>query len=578
MKRIIIILLLIVAIAPSCQEDFLNMYPLDEITSESYFLTANDLKLYANQFYTTTMVAYVNWEGGIWRVDKNSDNFYFNNPVDKRMAGEWILPATAGNDWNWKVIREANYFMVNYEKCEDSFDTYKHYVGEVLYFRAFLYYELLKKYGALPWIDKPLETNSEELTAPRLPRNEIVDKIIIDLDKAIEYMEPKGSVDKFRVNRDIALIFKSRVCLYEGTWEKYHQGTAFGADGSDGTKYLQAAAAAAEELIGPGVYSIYQTGNPETDYWTLFNQYDYSSNPEIMMWKTFDLDAGVYHRGQNYFNNRGGDLGMTKEFIESYLCTDGKPISVSPLYQGDDNLLTVSENRDLRLAQSLMQPGDILNEYKGVVTYFTKPFLDKGTRFRNTTGYQMYKGSEPGWKNITDSRNIAVVSAILFRYAEVLLNYAEAKAELGTINQADLDISINKLRDRVAMPHLSLGSIETDPKWEYPVLSPIINEIRRERRIELMGEGHRLDDIMRWRAHHLIVGNTGLGAIFHQDEFPNLEIGKTIFVNSEGYIEVFQKSHPSGLQFNPDRDYLYPIPSNELVLNPNLGQNPGWEE
>ena len=168
------------------------------------------------------------------------------------------------------------------------------------------------------------------------------------------------------------------------------------------------------------------------------------------------------------------------------------------------------------------------------------------------------------------------IGSIIFRYAEVLLNYAEARAELGEITQMDLDLTINKLRDRVGLPYLNLSSITPDPNWDYPQLSPIINEVRRERRVELSFEGLRLDDLLRWRAHCIFVNERSLGAKFVQADYPNMVVGTNVYVDTNGYIDAYQKALPAGYGFKPDRDYLSAIPTNELTLNENYTQKPGW--
>ncbi len=168
-------------------------------------------------------------------------------------------------------------------------------------------------------------------------------------------------------------------------------------------------------------------------------------------------------------------------------------------------------------------------------------------------------------------------AGIVFRYAEALLNYAEAKAELGTITQSDLDISINKLRSRVGMPHLNMGSITTDPKWEFSTVSPLINEIRRERRVELMCEGFRFDDLCRWRAMNTIIGKRPLGARFVASHYPTLTPGVNVLVDANGYIDPYKTALLNGNQFKENRDYLLPVPRLEITINNAIVQNPGWQ-
>lgn len=195
----------------------------------------------------------------------------------------------------------------------------------------------------------------------------------------------------------------------------------------------------------------------------------------------------------------------------------------------------------------------------------------------------MYKGHNVDYMQAFSQNQDGTTGLIFMRYAEILLNYAEAKAELGTLMQSDVDKTINLLRERVNMPPLQLNNITTDPHWLFPKLSPVINEVRRERRVELAAEGFRFNDIMRWAAADILIhGWTPLGAPWAQwdEDFPDMTVGEDIFVNDKGYIEPFKdiQTMQKGYQFDVNRDYLLPIATNELTLNPQLKQNPGWPE
>lgn len=468
--------------------------------------------------------------------------------------------------------------MEKYKNVDADFDTYKQYVGEALFFRAYFNFILLKNYGEYPYVDKVLFEDSEELLAPRTPRNTIAQNIIDDLEEAMGYMTAGKNQNGHRLNKGIAQLFQARVALYEGTWEKYHAGTPFGVSGSNGSVFLTQAQEASNDLMNSGVYSISDSGNiNNNDYQKLFNQTDYASNSEIMLWKQFDAALGLAHNGQRYLSSSGGRQGITKSLVDDYLCTDGLPASVSPLYQGDENLNNVSSNRDPRLVQTIWLPGDPFTIDGGNVTAtFTLPFLDFTGESICPTGYQIKKGANPDLK-FKDAAIKGTTSSPVFRYAEALLIYAEAKAELGTLTQADLNKTINVLRDRVDMPHLLIGGIATDPNWLYPDLSPMINEIRREVRVEFAAEGYRNDDLYRWAAHkYVTVGKTPLGAKFQQADFPDLVIGERVFVNGDGYVNPLQSELPTGYQFDINRDYLLPVPPDQIVLNPSLTQNPGW--
>ena len=579
MKRIYLYLIFALLILSSCnKQDFLNRYPQDAITDANYWKTTSDLELYVNQYYVKFPNLYEMTSStgtGIYGVDNNSDNMVpaiFN----KTLGGTNTVPASGGG-WDWSDIRSANIFLANYKSCTSPIADYNTFVGEAMFFKAFFYFNLMRKFGDLPWYSKPLETDSPQLYDPRLARNVVADSIISLLDNAAGRLKEKGKETSFRVYKELALLLKARVALYEGTWEKYHAGTPFGVTGSDPAKYLQLAATTADAVMSTGKFKLYSTGKVNLDYINLFNGNDYSTVSEIMLWAKYDIKLGMGHSAfLASYNGRG--TGLSKSILESYLCSDGLPISMSPLYKGDATYLTATQNRDSRLTQTLYMPGDPVRVLNGVVlATFQYPEIDNASSGGiNTTGYEIEKGHRP-IKNSTADFFDSDQATVLFRYAEALLIFAEAKAELGTIVQGDLDKSINLLRARVGMPNMNLGDINgwSNTK-EFPSLSNIINEVRRERKIELAVEGYRFDDLCRWRAHNLITGVKPLGAKFVQASYPTMVVGKNVYVNGDGYIEPYQKSLPAGWGFKPDRDYLSPIPTNELTLNTKLKQNPGW--
>ena len=569
MKRISIYIILLSGFLVSC-EDFLEKLPLDSISSFDYWTAPRDLELYVNQFYTSFPT--YPFRGTIYWNDDNSDNG-LTNPYNTRLAGYMTVPSSGGS-WSFTNIRSVNYFLSNYKNVESDWENIRQYAGEGHFFRAYFYFELLCNYGDVPWINRPLNTDDEELLyGPRVARNIIADSIIADLDKAISYLKPKASAPKDRVNSEVALLFKSRVCLFEGTWEKYHASDEFKVSGSDGTKYLTLASQAAKKLIDDAQFSISYNGNPGIDYGSMFIQTNLDNNPEVMLYRSFNEELELYHYSQQMLV-WPQEHAIAKSIVDDYLCTDGLPISTSPLYKGDLGLKNVVANRDLRLAQCIWVTGDPLKIVgTDTVSKFTLPYIDKSGGERDYSGYMIKKGLDPHTINYNSKCEIA---AILFRYAEALLNYTEAQAELGSITQSDIDLTINVLRKRAGVAQLSLNNIVSDPNWQFPTLSPIINEVRRERRVELAFEGFRLDDLLRWGAHELIVGKNPKGIKFNQSDFPLLVIGQDVYVDANGYIDPYQKSLPAGYGFNPNRDYLLPIPALELTLNENLGQNPGW--
>jgi hypothetical protein len=578
-KTIIVTIVLVLTLS-ACEKDFLDKLPLDEISTAGYWKTTSDIELFVNQFYPSAFpVSGSDRYNFIFQADLTSEDMSYVE-ADARLRGSRVIPATGG--WDYSRIRSLNIFFENYAKAESSFDEYKQFVGEAHFFRALFYFSLVKRYGDVPWIDKPLNTDSEELYAPRTPRNQVVDNIIADLDQAIDLMPSGKQENGTRLSKEIAMFFKSRVCLYEGTWEKYHDGDPFGVANADPDKYLELAVETAQAVMASGIYDIYYKGTPGWNYF-FFADVEYGPNPEVLFWKKYDLALGLGHARQfQTTTGMSGGVGLTKSFVESYLCTDGKPIFQSggvqnPLYQGDSNLALLAMNRDPRLKQTILTPGTPLQIDGADTVYFERAAIDQSAHTVCPTGFQIYKmlNFDPIHRASLSTSGVGYTGWIIMRYAEVLLNYAEAKAELGTLTQGDIDLSIKLLRDRVGMPNLDIASIETDPNWLFPDLSPVINEIRRERRIELVGEGFRWDDIARWAAaDEIIVAQRPFGAKFNAIDYPDLN--EEDYRLTDGYLDPLKDQLPSGYGFVLGRDYLTAISTEELTLNSLLVQNPGW--
>lgn len=576
MKRLFLIILISTFVV-SCS-DLLDKGGDDIITNKSYWNTAKELKLYVNQFYTTfgKHVHYLT-------MDQNSDNIQGYLPSDLLNGDRRVPPG--GGGWSWKNIRSVNIFFQNVDKVtKGSQFEIDQYTGEAYFFRALFYFKKLKRFGKVPIYKKPLNLNSEGLKAPRAGRQEVIDFIIEDLDKAIDLLETKGELNSNRVNKASALLLKSRVSLYEGTWEKYHFGTSFGVKGSHGKKYIKIAAQAASKLMSNENFGIYSTGHPDRDYYNLFNRTDLINNPEAILWTNSKTDLGTGNNATWRLNGtRKQGHGMTKQLVDVYLCTDGQPISVSSSYQGDDKITQVIKNRDPRLQQTMWVPGQTTINDPEDPLKFSYTNLKNGEGSISVTGYMIRKGSttDPSQNRVGSSNHPGNTNGFIFRYAEALLNYAEAKAELGTITQQDLNKSVNLLRKRVGMPKMTIPVGFADPNWNFPNLSPVINEIRRERRVELALGGYRYDDLMRWAAGDLIKGMKLKGArLIIGKSFPALDKDQLsdIPVDNDHYVWRFKETTASnGFGFDSNRDYLFPIPKDQLVLNPNLDQNPGWE-
>ena len=567
---VIVISIVLVFLTTACEKNLLDQRPLDQVSVKDYFKSTLDLQTYVNQFYEYDLWPITGTRGlWCWESYFPGDNLIIADYQNETLMGIRTVPSDGG--WDYSGVRNINYFFDNYRRCEDDFEEYKQYVGEAHFFRALIYYQLLKKWGDLPWYGTVLETNSEDLYAERDPRNEVADKIIADLDTASLYLSEDRLEDGTRVNKWYALGLQSRVALYEGSWEKYHAGDPFGVSNADPDKYFRKVIEAAEKVMNSGI-ELYSTGHPDRDYYDLFSLEDYGSINSVLFWRKYSVEL-EYSNTYNAWGSRPNGLGVTKELADAYLCTDGKSISVSPLFGGYDTITNEMKNRDPRFGQTLFTPdapwkinskGEVITWGEGIW-----PKLNINSSYNCPTGYIHRKG----YNAKEEASNLGGESTpmLLFRYAEVLLNFAEAKAEMGTINQADIDKSVNLLRDRIGMIHLDLSDISVDPNWNFPDLSPIINEIRRERRIELSFEGIRGDDLFRWAAaDELIIGKRPKGI------FAKQLVLKTYPEDANGFVDPFLNVIPNGWGFNPNRDYLSPLSQKELTLNPNLKQNPGW--
>ncbi|GHT13151.1 hypothetical protein FACS189426_17650 [Bacteroidia bacterium] len=588
----------------SCNDEFMDRAPLDKISDANYWKSANDLKLYVNNLYSRNdLLAREDGWGSIgpygWDADNGSDTevrYYYEG----RMNGEGTIPDD-GSGWgngDWEALRDINYFMDHYKTVEEltSFDAVKQYVGEALFFRSIFYFNKLRRYGNLPWTSVTVTTSSDVLFGERLPRNQVVDSIMADLDNAVNYL-PNRSGWTGRITKETAMALQARIALYEGTWEKYHADDAFKAAVNQSAKFLEKAAKVSGDLIAleeAGGYPGLDGVGAEFGYRDLFNQENHANSKEVLFWRKYE--AGAINSIWDRYSANGAGRGATKNLMDSYLKTDGQP--VAPGYN-DATLLDLATGRDPRLAQTIqINDGKHFRWEKATPpVYFIAPSFDGWDSEESCpTGYQIYKGHNFRYADARASGQ-GLQALIYFRYGETLLIYAEAKAELGTINQSDLDKSINKLRDRVGMPHLTTG-VAVDPNFEFAGLSPIIQAVRRERKVELACEGFRVDDIMRWAAAgELIVDKIPVGAKLAQwtnfkfDDYlpeatPDLSRQKVfdervsaLAADADGYIKIFKNTLNGGTQgfkFNVNRDYLYPIPTNQLTLNPKLGQNPGW--
>lgn len=580
MKKINLILITYTALlAASCNKNILDTTAKDQIDAEKFFNNATDLQVYTNFFYEMlpNIVVYTD--------DTYTDNAVQLN-VSDRVKGSRIVPASKANtNWNWENLRSINYFLEHYQKCPDQAAKLK-YGGIARFFRAYFYFDKVKTYGDVPFYNKVMTADDPDLFKGRDSRKLVMDSVLDDINYAVANIPKEIQVNQ--VTKYTALILKARICLFEGTFRKYHQL-------GDHEKFLNEAASAADELIMANAYKLLTTGGANNAYRELFARNDQDATETIL---ARDYNPTFGRHGLSYLMTAptAGVYGINKDMIDSYLMKDGTRFTDQPGY-ATKGFYDEMQNRDPRLTQTT--PGPDFTAYKET----TREPVNLNI---SGTGYRIIKAlaTKDQWGATSSFNDI-----ILFRYAEALLVLAEAKAELGTLTQADLDRSINKLRERAGMPNLSLADANTNPdnflEEMYPNVDQgankgVILEIRRERRIELFNEGLRWDDLMRWKegkkVEKPILGmyfpslgafdfnNDGKADVFlHNGNAGGAPPGTSSIINvnqkrltntTSGY---FNPLYNSPGKFDEEKDYYYPIPLEEITLNPNLKQNPYWK-
>lgn len=572
----IVVLGIMIAGLYSCD---LNMLPEDKVTPEQYFNTKADLELWTNQFYT--MLNNPDTDAGI-----NADDM-----IDKSMGA--VIESTrsaASESWSWSNLRQINYFLEHSSNCNDE-SARNQYNGVALFFRAYFYFDKVRRYGDVPWYDQVIgSTDAELLNRPRDDRGYVMDNVLKDFKDAASLLPIKSSdAGNTRITKWVALAFASRAALYEGTYRKYH-------NMSDYEKYLQAAADFAEEFIEDSGFDLYKGGSQP--YRELFYS-DAAKTEEVVLARVYNF-SGLQLAHSVQFSISNNQQGFTRRFINHYLMNDGTRFTDK---SGYETMFYTDElkNRDPRLEQTVLSPNYI---QVGETT----------TTLNDLTAYCGYKPIKYIGTKDHDGASKGTSDWALMRSAEVFLNFAEAKAELGTLTQQDLIKSINKLRRRANMIDLDMATANANPDTYlescYPNVDKgsnkgVILEIRRERTIEMVMEGLRQWDLFRWKEGEQMLNHyvpyhgmyiPGVGTYdMDGDGTPDLEIYETsptsqcdikvrldkdIYLSdgTSGYIIGFPKV-TYGKDWSNERDYLWPIPTDQRVLTQGaLSQNPGWKD
>ena len=516
--------------------------------------------------------------------------------------------------WSWGNIRTNNYFIKWNTDARVDEKVRNNYTGIAKFFRAYQYFDKLKQYGAVPIITEPLEPDSEDLYKTQDSREDVVNFILDDLQWAYEHITTSNATpNNVAINKWTALAFKAKVALFEASWRKYHAGTAYTAGCTTSADQLYAvAAAAAKEIMDKGPYSLYtgtkngtgEAGNGRGTYRDLFTSETTQGNPEVML--AYEITAPSTGEANWRLNSSsyGSHLCMSRIFAQTFLNTDGTFFNEKNADGTYKTFVEECANRDWRLYQVIRGP-----KYTWKIN---DQFTIEPANFKDHTytGYQLTKFVYDD-KNM-DDKSSGTYDDPLLRYAEILLIYAEAKAELGTITDAEWAQTIGALRARAGIT----AGLDKVPSVKDPLLvkyygdlSAAVLEVRRERAIELIMEGHRQVDLKRWACGELwetmpwegvyvpaldtqidMNGDGVMDVYFTSKKADELskEDGKIAAYLNENQTMKKLEDDPKGgyvmyyaygdRRVWNDNMYLYPIPTQVGIMNPNLTQNPGWKK
>lgn len=597
MKKVIYILISgLLVLNVSCS-DLLDKDPVRQMGAGEYFDSETSLKVYANGF----MVNYIPTAAALTRGDQYSDICVTSVTEAYLRSGYTPLDAANWGVSNWSQLHNVNYFLAHMWEAENFVNneaTMRHYEGVGRFWRAWFYWNKVKTFGDVPWYDKPIDAGDEEmLYKGRDSRDYVMGKVLEDLNYAATYCSDDSKyLNKNVVNRYVALALKSRICLYEGTYRKYH--SILGGD-----LWLDECVSACEDMMNNSPYALYTGAGEEASYGKLFKSLSpvYAEvilSREMSEEETVFNDATWFYASASYGNRNS----TTKSLVNMYLNLDGTRFTDRTDYNKVE-FKNEFVDRDYRLKQTIITPGYSKTVSGTLTDKFSEVFPNLGSQL---TYYRIMKWNvdNDSYENTSVSNN----SLCVFRYGEILLNYAEAKAELGKMGTVEWNRSVRPLRERSGVngrepesadPYLSAYYGGLSDKW--------ILEVRRERTVEMFMENVRRDDLMRWRMGHKL-----------DDEFDGIYIpvmGKPFDLDGDGkndlcfystssprptatesgvtYVQITEKDGDAATTFGINADgclvykldrewkdykYLYPIPETAININPDLGQNPGWDE
>jgi len=543
----------------SCRK--LSQEPSTTITDATYWKSANDLALACNALYAYLPGPNRDDPDYLTATDQEAyGDFAYGTAASLISNGTWLVPANSP-EWSglYTLVRVANNILGKSAQVNADTALINKYLGEARWFRAYAYFELVKRYGDVPLILKALTTSDEELYSPRLDREIILDTVYADLDYAAAHCPVASSqtaAEYGRITRSTALALKSRIALFEGTWNKYH-------GSGDPVKHLSIAVTASSAIITEGKHTLFTyTAIKDSSYFYLF-QYasdgslGYSNNKESLLSKLYYGASYTSYVTRHNITSVIGTRGFiaTKALLDQYLYKDGLPVKRSAYYKAhEDSSMTEFLDRDPRAGMSIFNKrtaGNIYNVKIPYTLYIPAKWYVRADHVSNS-GY--------GFNDF-----------IVLRYAEVLLNYAEAIYELnGSISDADLNKTINAIRNRASNNNTARLVLLTNAFVTANDLD-MLTEIRRERNVELALEGFRYWDLLRWKTAETELPKPMLGPKYFPNEMTGLSVPQ---MNADSII-IYEAAANRG--FNPQRHYLWPIPTLQIGLSKGtLTQNPNW--
>lgn len=649
MKNIYKLLPLLAITMVSCNK-FLDREPLTDVKPDQYFNTESDLANFTLTRYN--FPTHNDWNAGTFIHDNHTDNQAAASASRIWKKGQWRVPSANsknGNgidndnaeDYAFNKIREINYFLEKVEpkvvtgEVKGNTANINHYLGEAYFLRAYQYFIKLRTFGDYPIITKVLPEDDKNAlieASKRKPRNEVARFILSDLDKAITLLKSGNVENKNRISKEVAHLFRSRVALYEGTWLKYHQGTAFVPGGSGWTgathnpgfsininseiDFFLTEAMASAKIVADAHILVENNHNVsgvtffENPYFKMFGDLNMSGYSEVLLWRQYNPTLGIGHHTMHYLN-AGAGSGYTRGFVDTFVMANGLPIyDAGSGYRGDDLLTNVKINRDERLQLFLRVPGDYVTTQPTPIIAKYPNLVEGLNENKSVTGYEVAKGLYDN-STFVEGANLTPTGAIVFRATEAYLNYIEASYVKNNTLDATALTYWKTIRKRAGIaedPYTTINATDLSRENDWAVYSAgnmvdrTLYNIRRERRCEFIAEGMRYDDLKRWRAldqvrDYQIEGiNFWTSVHTHERYIKKDKAGNHIgtllvtlpnnspVISAQSlsvYVRPYQIVQANNEFYNgytwTEAHYLSPIPYNNFIQSPNtIYQNPGW--